>query len=259
MAAIGAATLAAMVIYEERSFATLASGFTGTTVAMGRFSEIDNFNYLLPLNGDPWLLLVKTKGQSDLYVQSNVWQPGGTTGWHTHPGASWILVTAGTVTVYEGDDKECKPKVYTTGMGLLDPGGDHVHVIRNEGSVTATSTTVQLIAGGAARRIDAPDPGNCVFRSSAATAAVATPKNVTVVTREIQLDGTGSTSVDGMPLQYLWSIPPGKPSAAIGRGNTATPIVQFGTIRGEYTFQLTVTDSTGATATDTVTVRFTGI
>ena len=46
----------------------------------------------------------KTKGASDLYVQSNVWAPGGTTGWHTHPGHSLIIVTAGTVTAYDGDD-----------------------------------------------------------------------------------------------------------------------------------------------------------
>jgi hypothetical protein len=101
--------------------------------------------------------------------------------------------------------------------------------------------------------------GTYSFNSIAATAAVATPKNVTVMVREMQLDGAGSTSADGQPLQYLWSIPPGNPSAAIMQGNTAKPIVQFGMVRGDYTFQLTVTDSSGATATDTVTVRFMGI
>src|SRR5215211_6166590 len=43
----------------------------------------------------PWLSIQKTKGPSDLYVQNNVWAPGGTTGWHTHPGHSLIIVTAG--------------------------------------------------------------------------------------------------------------------------------------------------------------------
>jgi hypothetical protein len=58
---------------------------------------------------------------------------GGTTGWHTHPGHSLIIVTAGAVTAYEGNDPSCKPTVYTVGMGFVDPGGGHVHNIRNEG------------------------------------------------------------------------------------------------------------------------------
>ena len=100
---------------------------------------------------------------SDLYVQSNVWEPGGSTGWHTHPGHSLIIVTAGTVTAYEGDDPNCKPTLYTQGMGFVDPGGDHVHLIRNEGGVEARSIAVQLIPADAVRRIDAEDPGSCPF------------------------------------------------------------------------------------------------
>jgi len=104
-----------------------------------------------------------TKGQSDLYVQSNVWEPGGSTGWHSHPGHSLITVTAGTVTVYEGDDPSCTPHVYTVGMGFVDAGGSHVHIIRNEGTIGAQTIAVQLIPAGQPRRIDAADPGNCHF------------------------------------------------------------------------------------------------
>ena len=70
-----------------------------------------------------------------IYVQSNLWTVGGTTGWHSHPGHSLITVTAGAVTVYDGDDPACTPHVYTVGMGFVDEGGDHIHVIRNEGVV----------------------------------------------------------------------------------------------------------------------------
>jgi hypothetical protein len=30
-------------------------------------------------------------GASEVYVQNNVWAPGGSTGWHTHPGHSLIF------------------------------------------------------------------------------------------------------------------------------------------------------------------------
>jgi hypothetical protein len=239
--------------------ATAAVGFTGTTIANSQFGDLDNFNHALPVNGAPWLALLKTKGSSDLYVQSNVWQPGGHTGWHSHPGASLIIVTEGTLTVYDAADKSCKPSVYTRGMGFVDHGGEHSHLVRNEGSAAATGVAVQLIPRAAMRRIDVPDPGNCVFTSPASTAAVATPRNATVVTRELQLAGTGSTSADGKGLRYQWSIPAGSPSAAIRGGDTAMPVVQFGATRGVYKFQLTVTDSSGGAATDTVAVTFAGI
>ena len=90
------------------------------------------------------------------------------------------------------------------------------------------------------------------------TAALAGPKNATVVTRQFQLDGTGSMSADGKPLTYQWTIPPGNPSAGILAGDTAIPTVQLAGLRQAYTFQLNVTDSTGKTATDLVTINFIG-
>jgi hypothetical protein len=98
-----------------------------------------------------------------VYIQSNVWAPGGHTGWHTHPGHSLILVTSGTVTAYEGDDPTCTPHVYTQGQGFVDHGGDHVHIIRNEGPVEARTMAVQLVPAGAGRRTGVPAPGNCAF------------------------------------------------------------------------------------------------
>jgi hypothetical protein len=48
-------------------------------------------------------------------------------------------------------------------MGFVDPGGGHVHVLRNEGPIEARTIAVQLIPAAAVRRIDAPAPGNCPF------------------------------------------------------------------------------------------------
>jgi hypothetical protein len=151
-------------------WATPAVGFAATTIISGTFGEIDVLNKsIIPDSSENdrqakvWLSLQKTEGPSDLYVQSNVWQPGGTTGWHTHPGNSLIIVTAGTVTEYEGHDSDCRPHVYTRDMTFVDPRGDHVHIIRNEGNVVARTIAVQLIPAGASRRIDVADPGNCHF------------------------------------------------------------------------------------------------
>jgi len=162
--------LAALVTgYIARTHATAAFGFTGTTLAVGRFDEVDAFNYQLappqpnPGAVQPWVALMRTKGMSDVYVQNNVWQPGGSTGWHTHPGHSLIIVTAGTVTAYEGDDPSCTPHTYGVGQGFVDEGGTHVHVIRNEGAVEARTIAVQVIPALAVRRTDAQGSPNCAF------------------------------------------------------------------------------------------------
>ena len=174
-AMFGAAIAVTSLYYAREAWATPASGFTAVTLAKGTLGEFQVFNQFLPSNlADEdktiWLSWQKTKGQSDLYVQSNTWlaaqpnMPVPSTGWHSHPGHSLIVVTAGTLTAYEGDDPTCTPHVYTVGMGFVDPGGGHVHIIRNEGSVVAQTIAVQLIPTGQPRRIDIPTaPGNCPF------------------------------------------------------------------------------------------------
>jgi quercetin dioxygenase-like cupin family protein len=112
---------------------------------------------------DRWKAQLKTHGQSDVYAVDNKFPPGASSGWHSHPGPSLILVVAGTVTNYLGDDPSCTPHVYAAGAGFVDPGSGHVHLLRNETSTSAETIAVQLLPKDAARRIDAPDPDNCPF------------------------------------------------------------------------------------------------
>jgi quercetin dioxygenase-like cupin family protein len=161
----GAIVPATAFYHPGSALATTAEGYKSTMLAVGRFGEIDVSNFFPPKaeNEYLWQSLQRTKGSSKVYVQSNVWAPGGSTGWHSHPGHSLIIVTAGTVTDYEGHDPGCKPHVYKTGMGFVDPGGDHVHILRNEGAVDAQTIAVQIIPADGERRIDVADPGNCHF------------------------------------------------------------------------------------------------
>lgn len=100
------------------------------------------------------------------------------------------------------------------------------------------------------------EPANRCVAAGAKTTAIAGPKNATVSVRELQLDGTMSTSADGKALTYLWTVPQGSPSAAILGATTATPTVQLASRGVTYTFLLTVTDSTGKSASDMATVNY---
>jgi hypothetical protein len=160
---LSAAIMVTALFHARPAMATPPQGFASITIAQGPFAPFDVSSYFIPDKGKPWFSFQKIKGKSDGYVQSNVWQPGGSTGWHTHPSHTLIIVTAGAVTHYDGDDPNCTPHVYTTGMTFVDRGGSHVHIVRNEGTVEAQVIAVRLVPAGQPGRIDAPDPGNCHF------------------------------------------------------------------------------------------------
>ncbi len=56
--------------------------------------------------------------------------------------------------------QRCKPHVYDKRMAFTNPGGDHVHIVRNEGAIKARTVAVQFIPVGSGRLIQVPDPGN---------------------------------------------------------------------------------------------------
>ncbi len=153
-----------LAAYAGNVLATPSAGFAGTTLAKATFGDL--FSHVHSKAPQFWNEVIQTKGNSDLYVQQNTWQPGGSTGWHTHPGPSFVIVTQGSVTVYEGDDPNCTAHVYTANTAnnsFVDIGGGDVHLIRNETGTVAQTVAVQLTPEGATRRMDAADPGNCPF------------------------------------------------------------------------------------------------
>jgi quercetin dioxygenase-like cupin family protein len=142
-------------LYGGTVLATPPIGVTTLPLGTGRFDRIDT-----KVKTGDWKAEIRTKGASDFHVLQNTIIPGGTFGWHSHPGPSLVIVKSGTATFYMGDDPTCTPHVVPAGSGFVDAGGD-VHVVRNEGSVDLVTVVASLVPAGAARRIDEPDPGNC--------------------------------------------------------------------------------------------------
>jgi quercetin dioxygenase-like cupin family protein len=155
--AVGAAVYGGVVL------ATPPSGVTTTTFGVGHFNDI-NATTKTDINPgaatDFWQARLNTKGASDLYVLQNTIAPGGTFGWHSHPGPSLVIVKSGTATFYMKDDPTCSPHVVQAGSGFVDNGHD-THVVRNEGSVDLVTVVVSFVPAGFARRIDEPAPANC--------------------------------------------------------------------------------------------------
>ena len=150
--------LAVVGVYAGIVLATPPSGQTTTTLARAPFDPMK-----LKAQSDPAEPLAAQaqdpRGCRTLYVVDNTFAAnGGTSGWHSHPGPSLIFVTAGTITNYMSDGHHCMQQDYTAGQGFVDPGGDNMHMIKNNGSVEARTIAVQLLPAGATRRIDADRP-----------------------------------------------------------------------------------------------------
>ena len=70
----------------------------------------------------PWSASIKTTKASDIHVLRNRIAPGGSFGWHSHPGPSFVIVKAGEATVYMGADPTCTPRRIPAGSGFVDKG-----------------------------------------------------------------------------------------------------------------------------------------
>lgn len=99
---------------------------------------------------------------NDVQVQSVVGQPGGYSGWHSHPGYGIVAVRSGIVAIYEGDDPTCTPNYVGAGEVFTEEPG-HVHFVRNEGTVAYEAYATFVLPVGVPSRTDEPSPGNCPF------------------------------------------------------------------------------------------------
>jgi quercetin dioxygenase-like cupin family protein len=147
-----------VAVYASTVLATPPSGVKPTVFGIGKIGSFDTNTRM-----GAWSAKMNFTGATDIHVLSNRIAPGGSFGWHSHPGPSFVIVRSGTATVYFGADPTCTPHRYQAGSGFADKGLA-VHLVRNEGRVDLVTVVVSFVPKGAARRIDQPDPGHCPFK-----------------------------------------------------------------------------------------------
>ena len=109
---------------------------------------------------------LRSKHPLDIVTQSISIAPGGSTGWHSHPGPVFVTVRAGALRiVYANDrrDRHCVGTTYTAGQSFIDRGDENVHNAYPVGPTPVELWATYLVPGApnAAFRLDAPDPGKC--------------------------------------------------------------------------------------------------
>jgi quercetin dioxygenase-like cupin family protein len=87
--------------------------------------------------------------------------PGGSSGWHSHPGGAIIVVKTGTLTVYRSIGSQCQTATYSAGQAFIERPGEVDQVV-NTGTVPyVLFVTFPRVPQGESARIDVPDPGTC--------------------------------------------------------------------------------------------------
>ena len=109
----------------------------------------------LPDTEDGFRAEVETEGAANFIVQDVKFSPGGTTGWHTHPGVLLLSLAAdsGPIDWY---DARCAKTVYQAGDSWTE--GTKLHDVVNNSSVDAHFVVTYIVAKGVNKRTDQPAP-----------------------------------------------------------------------------------------------------
>lgn len=109
-------------------FGVTAYAITTVQVAKGTIAHYEPFN-----------------GPADVAIRKNTFQPGDVGPWHYHPGDTYVIVTAGTLTEMTGCGEV---RMYSAGDAFYERSDGNVHQISNRGTVPAEAYTLGIVPAG---------------------------------------------------------------------------------------------------------------
>ena len=150
-----AVAVTVLAVFVGAALATPPKGVTPTPLTRATLGKFEAHNDAIEVESQ--------RTSADFALAKVVIEPGGSTGWHHHPGVALVSVSSGAVTEY---DKNCHKSVYKAGEGFFETNGE-VHVVRNKGKANAV-LYVTFIAPTKTPAdgllIDDPKPKGCNVR-----------------------------------------------------------------------------------------------
>ena len=151
VAVLTAALVAALLaLPREQATATPPSGVAAELLARGTIAHASHVS----VAG----IKLATRGPVDVATVHVTFQPGGSTGWHTHPGPALVTVKTGQLTLHRA--KGCTTRTFSAGQTFLEFGPKDVNLTRNETGAVTETVVIFLLPVGAPITVDAPAP-NC--------------------------------------------------------------------------------------------------
>ena len=138
--------IAGFAVYGGNVLATPPSGLNNLLLARGT----DQSEGSLPIEQG-----------TDIVVAQITVSPGGSSGWHTHPGGAIIVINKGSLTVYKSRGSNCEVFTYSTGQAFIERPGEIDDVVNTGSSPYVLLVTFPRVPVGGSARIDVPDPGTC--------------------------------------------------------------------------------------------------
>ena len=149
LAATGVAAIAALVVtalFVVPALATPPSGLVN--ILLGRGTDASDGT--LPIQVG-----------TDIVMAQITVDPGGSAGWHSHPGGAIVVVKQGSLTVYSPVGHKCQTTTYSAGQAFIERPGEVDNVL-NTGTIPyILFVTFPRVPQGESPRTDQPDPGTC--------------------------------------------------------------------------------------------------
>jgi quercetin dioxygenase-like cupin family protein len=96
----------------------------------------------------------------EIVTQQTTFQPGASSGWHSHPGYLTATVVSGSVVRYATD---CTSESFNAGQSFYETGA-RTFVVKNQGDTPAVVMVTFVVPGGTPTtglRLDEPQPTTC--------------------------------------------------------------------------------------------------
>jgi len=150
VAILALALVAALIaLPRDQATATPPSGITAQLLARGTIADASH----LRVAG----IKPAARGPIDVATVHVTFQPGGSTGWHVHPGPALVTVKTGRLTLHRA--KGCRSRTFAAGQTFLEYGPKDVNLTGNETGAVTEAVVTFLLPVGAPITVDAPDPG----------------------------------------------------------------------------------------------------
>ena len=133
-------------VYGGIALATSPSGLTNIPLARG--TDVSDGN--LPIQGG-----------TDVAMAEITVQPGGSSGWHSHPGGAIIVVKQGSLTLYRAIGSQCQVSTHDAGQAFIERPGEVDQVVNTATVPYVLLVTFPRVPVGVPPRTDEPDPGTC--------------------------------------------------------------------------------------------------
>ncbi len=88
-------------------------------------------------------------------------RPGGSSGWHSHPGGAIIIVKEGELTVYRALGSQCQAETYRAGDAFIERPGEVDQVVNTGTRDFVLYVTFPRLPQGEPARTEHANPGTC--------------------------------------------------------------------------------------------------